>query len=185
MKFMKKLTAAALGLTLAVGFLTACTKAPAETPDVPAQLPELTEVYDAVKEAYGEDYLPSMEVDEDTLCDMLGLEKESISAFFGEMPMMSTHVDTFIGIRAAEGKGDEVEKAVNDYRETQVSNTLQYPMNLAKVQASKVVRHGDDVYFVMLGKINDNMDVSEEEGAKFAEEQVKIGTDAIDAMYAQ
>ena len=185
MKFMKKLTAAALGLTLAAGFLTACTKAPAETPDVPAQLPELTEVYDAVKEAYGEDYLPSMEVDEDTLCDMLGLEKESISAFFGEMPMMSTHVDTFIGIRAAEGKGDEVEKAVNDYRETQVSNTLQYPMNLAKVQASKVVRHGDDVYFVMLGKINDNMDVSEEEGAKFAEEQVKIGTDAIDAMYAE
>ena len=185
MKAMKKLAAVILALALTAGLLAGCTQASDGESAAPVELPGLTEVYDAVKAAYGEDYLPSMAIDEDTLCDMLGLEKDSIAEFFGELPMISTHVDTFIGIRAAEGKGDEVEEAMNSYRDAQVSNTMQYPMNQAKVQASKVVRHGDDVYFVMLGKINDNMDASEEDGAKFAEEQVKIGTDAIDAMYAE
>ena len=64
-----------------------------------------------------------------------------------------------------------------------VENSVNYPMNVAKVQAGQVVRHGDYVFYVMLGKYDDRMDVSEEDSVKFAKEQVQIGLDTIASFF--
>lgn len=50
--------------------------------------------------------------------------------------MISTFVETFIGVQAKDGKGDDVEAALNAYRDRLVGDTMQYPMNIAKIQAS-------------------------------------------------
>ena len=62
-------------------------------------------------------------------------------------------------------------------------NALQYPMNTAKVQAAQVVRHGDYVFYVLLGGYDERADVTEEESVTFAKEQVQIGLDAIASFF--
>lgn len=146
--------------------------------------PTLEEVHTAVKNAYGDNYLPNMPMDETALTEMVGVNMENVEEFIAESPMISAQVDTFIAIKAKEGKGEEVEKELNAYRDKLVNDSFQYPMNMPKVNASQVIRKGDYVFFVMLGAINDAMDVTEEEAAKFAQEQIQIGVDAIEAVFA-
>ncbi len=68
----------------------------------------LGQAHEAVKQAYGEAYLPSMPLEEAMLTDIYGLPMEDVEAFVAEGPMMSTQVDTFIGLRAKPGKGETV-----------------------------------------------------------------------------
>lgn len=142
----------------------------------------LEEAHVAVKEAYGDDYIPSMTIDENYLEDIYGLNFDWVEKHIAEGPMMSTHVDTFIGIKAKPGKAQEVEKALNAYREYLVTESLQYPMNLAKVNASTVYVVEDHVFFLMLGKINDSGEATEEEALKFAKEQVDVAVSAIEGI---
>jgi len=93
---------------------------------------------------------------------------------------MSAHVDTFIGIKAKEGKADAVEADLNAYRDNVVENSMQYPMNEEKVKASEVVRKGDYVFFVMLGQIPDETIT---DTATFAKEQMQIGLDKIEELF--
>lgn len=146
------------------------------------ELPELSEVFDAVKDAYGEDYLPSMEIDQETLQAAYGIDESLYEEFKGEAPMMSAHVDTFLAIRGKEGKGEEIEGILEEYRNSQIENSFQYPMNMPKLEASQVVRHGDDVYFVMLGAYN-NDETDEAALLTFYQDQTKIGVDMIDSYY--
>ena len=88
-----------------------------------------------------------------------GLTADLYDEFFGEMPMISTNVDTLIVIKAAEGKLEAVEGVLNAYRENLVNDTMQYPMNLGKIQASEVKTIGNYVCFVQLG--GDVMDALE------------------------
>lgn len=148
-----------------------------------ATLPTIAELHTAVKDAYGEDYLPSTAYDEKAMAEVVGVNMDNVEEFVAEVPMISNHVDTFIAIKAKEGKADDVEKELNTYRDKLVSDTMNYPSNLAKIQASKVVRNGDYVFFMMLGAIDENMDASEADAAKFAEEQIKKGTDAIENLF--
>ena len=98
--------------------------------------------------------------------------------------MISTFVETFIGAKAKEGKGDEVETALNAYRDRLVNDTMQYPMNIAKIQASQVIRHGDYVFFVMLGAPTDAaMEEGDEAALKSASENNQIAIDIIDGYF--
>lgn len=143
----------------------------------------LKDVLAKVQAAYGEDYVPSMPVEEATLTDLFGVEKAHIASFVGEMPMMSAHVDTFIAIEAAPGKGDAVATALKAYKEAQVTSGIMYPMNIAKVNAAEVVQHGDYVFFIMLGAFDEREEVSEAEQLTFAKEQTKIGVDAVNSFF--
>ncbi len=96
--------------------------------------------------------------------------------------MISAHVDTFIAIKAKEGKGEEVEKALTSYRDYLINDSLQYPMNVPKVNASSVLREGDYVFFVMLGQIKDDM-AEEEDMLKQAQESNQLAIDAIKKFF--
>lgn len=142
----------------------------------------LKDVHEAVKKAYGEDYLPSMEIPKEQLAEVYKLTTDNIEEVIAEGPMISTHVDQFIAIKAKEGKGADVEKELNAYRDTLVNDSMQYPMNQGKVKASEVFRNGDYVFFVMLGKIDEGE--NDESGAlEFAKNEVKKGVDAIKDLF--
>lgn len=167
--------------------LSACAKGgaaettPAET-STEVKSVDLADIHTAVKNAYGENYIPNMEYDEQMFKDLFGIDKELYDSYIAEGPMISTHVDTFVAVEAKKGQGEAVEKILNEYREKLVSDSLQYPMNMAKVQASGVVRHGDYVFFVMLGAIDDGSE-SEEAALKAAQAETKIGVDVIDGFF--
>lgn len=144
--------------------------------------PTLEELHTAVKNAYGDNYLPSMSLDATAMTEQVGLTMDNVEEFIAEGPMISAHVDTFIAIKAKEGKGADVETELNAYRDYLVSESLQYPGNMAKVNASRVFRHGDYVFFIMLGAMNDAAE-TDEEAATFAEEQTQIAVDAIEAVF--
>ena len=50
---------------------------------------------------------------------------------------------------------------------------MTYPANIAKVNASQVLRNGDTVCFLLAGAVNEDMDASEEDAQKFAEAEVQ------------
>lgn len=145
--------------------------------------PPLKDVYDAVVAAYGENYIPEVPMEEESLVIATGINAEDISEFIAETPMFNLSSDTFIAIKAVKGKGVDIEKSMFNYQIWVANESFQYPANLAKAKASKVLRHGDYVFFVMLGASNQAENPTEEEALNFAEEQIKIGTDAIDAMF--
>lgn len=144
----------------------------------------LSNIHEAVKDAYGEGYIPSMTFDETMMEEIFGVKKDLYEEYIAEGPMISAHVDTFAAVHAKEGKGADVEAALKAYRDKQVNDSLQYPMNIAKVQASQVIRHGDYVFFVMLGTLDAGSEDQDEETAlKLAKEANQIGIDIIDGFF--
>ena len=107
----------------------------------------------AIVEAVGEEgYIPNtMPVDPEMLEMAFGISQDMYDDYLAEMPMMSAHVDTLLIIKAKDGKVEDVEAALNTYREAKVSDTMQYPANVGKIQASRIERIGNYVCFIQLG----------------------------------
>ena len=120
---------------------------------------DMEAVKTAVVDLLGDDYWPDMAIEPDVLESMTGISSDMYEDYFGEMPMINIHVDTLIVIKAKEEQADAVEQALLDYHEASVSDTLQYPMNVGKIQAARVERIGNYVIFARLGA--DTADVSE------------------------
>lgn len=146
--------------------------------------PSLEAVHQAVKEAYGDDYLPSMAIDGETLESVYGISPELYDEFIGEVPMISAQADAFIAIRGKEGKGKEISGLLEDYKENLLENTMMYPMNLPLAEAARIVEEGDDVFLVMTGTNEAyGQAETEDEMLKIAEEQIDIGVKAIEKCY--
>lgn len=175
---MKKIIVMVLAISMLAAFAVGCTPKGEEVKNV-----DIKEIHTAVKDSLGEDYVPNMDMEEEGLENMLGVKAEDIEEFIAQTPMISVSVDTFIAIKAKEGKADAIEEGLNNYRKNLVENSLQYPMNLAKVNASKVIRHGDYVFFTMLGRFDDRMDITEEQALEFAKEETKKIEDVINKFF--
>ncbi len=112
---------------------------------------EMTALKDAVVDELGENYWPDMALDPEMLEMSFGISSEMYDDYMAEMPMISNHVDMLLIIKAKEDQADAVEEALNTYRENRVNNLSEYPMNVGKVQASRIERIGNYVLFVQLG----------------------------------
>ena len=134
----------------------------------------------AVTDALGDDYWPDSEIPEEMLNDTYGVSADLYDAYLGESPMISVNVDTLLIIHAKDGKVEDVENALNDYRDHLVNDTMQYPMNLGKIQASRIERIGDYVCFVQLGA---DTSAAEEQGDEavitYCQEQNELALEAI------
>ena len=135
------------------------TKAPLSAEEAAA---ELADVQAAVQELIGENYVANMPYEAEFLTDIYGVQENWYDAFVAAGPMMSAHVDTFIAIRPTEGNLDNVKGALENYQTMLKEDTFQYPMNLPKIQASRLEVVGDYVFFFMLGFIDDTQYDSEE-----------------------
>lgn len=194
---MKKISIIILTMALTLAFITGCSKDDTKAPsnDIPSSTEtenddstnntEITvdDILNAIKAAYGENYLPNMEFDTESLEMEFGLTSDMYEAVKAELPMISTHADRVVIVKATEGRADDVEAALITAKENKVNDTLQYPMNLPKINSTKIVRNGDFVCFLMVGAINENMDATEEEAKQFAEDEVEKGVNAFNDLF--
>lgn len=147
---------------------------------------DISEIHETVKAAYGDEYIPSMEYDAELFSEKFGITENLYESYIAEGPMISVHVDEFVAVQAKEGQGEKVEELLNAYREMLLNDSLQYPMNLTKIEASEVIRHGDYVFFVMLGTPDAEAEVQGEEAAlKSAVEKNKIAVNLINGSFTE
>lgn len=141
---------------------------------------EMAGLRGAVVEALGENYWPDMQMTADILQTVCGVSPDMYEDFMAEMPMISNNVDMLVIIKAKEDKVTAVEDALNAYRDAQINDAFQYPMNVSKVQASRVEKIGNYVLFVQLGADTmDAMDVSDEAAIVQCQEANKQAVDAV------
>lgn len=140
-------------------------------------------IYQAVKEAYGEEYLPTMLLSEDEIQVVYGIEPDWCEEFLIEVPMMSAHVDTFVAVKAKPEYLSQVSDAINAYIENLKNDTMQYPSNLNKIAASSVVTMGNYVFYVMLGILTPEQEDADEDVqiAAYAERN-QVAIDVIESM---
>lgn len=130
----------------------------------------------AVAEALGENYWPDTEVE--TL-ETLEITEDMYEEFIFKVPMISANVDTLIVIKAADGRVADVEEKLNQYRDRNINDLMQYPMNLAKIQCSQVLVMGDYAIFVQFGAA-EGSDAVDEAGTSISEDEAaKLEMDLI------
>lgn len=140
---------------------------------------EMESLKQAVVEALGADnYWPDMPMDAEMVETFYGITPDMYEDYMAESPMISANVDTLIIVKAKEDKADAVEEALNAYREANVNDTMQYPQNLGKIQASQVERIDNYVIFVQLGGFAIEEEKEEDVIAK-CQEANKLAIDTI------
>lgn len=152
---------------------------PAESTE-PAQESSLMYLRDAVAEALGEDYWPDSVMEPEYVQDLYGLKPDMYEDIFVETPMIGTNVDTLIIVQAKKDRVEDVEKALNTYREGEINNTMQYPMNIGKVQASRIETIDNYVLFIQLG--GSSVDAEEEGEEKVMELSREQNEKALEAI---
>ncbi|MDE5802994.1 MAG: DUF4358 domain-containing protein [Lachnospiraceae bacterium] len=137
----------------------------------------------AVVDVLGENYWPNMAMEEEMFSQIYGVTSDMYEEYFAETPMISTNVDTLIIVKAKEGKVSAIEDALNAYRDNLVNDTMQYPMNISKIQSSRIETFGNYVCFVQLGA--DVSDVEEEAAILQCQEENEKAIDAIRAALSK
>lgn len=155
-EIMKKQTIVILVLAMVLSLVGCASKKSSDEIDPKKMQENITQIRDAVASSY-EYYIPSMQYEAEQVKELFGVDSIWYDASIAEGPMMSTHVDTFIAIHPTKGNLQNVEKALNDYRDYLINDSLQYPMNQPKVEASLVEVIDDVVYFIMLGAIDEEI----------------------------
>ncbi len=180
--------AAAVGAgSLSLNLNTAVPSVPGflESAQVTAQAaskPSVSKLAKSVKKAYGENYLPDYKLDKTEIKDRYGVDSSWYSSAYAQVPMMSAHVDQLAIFKAKNSSSKKkILKAVKDYQKILKKDTMQYPMNLLKIQGSKVYTNGNYVCFLMLGQVTDQVEKNgtDEEIIKAYKEQNLIGVSEI------
>lgn len=143
---------------------------------------EMEALKTAVVDKLGENYWPNMPVTPDIMEGLFGITADMYEDYLAEMPMISTNVDTLVIIRPKADKAQAVEDALTAYRQAKVSDTMQYPMNVGKIQASTIEKIGDYICFIQLGA--DTMAISEKGDdavIKHCQEQNKLAIEQLQA----
>lgn len=136
---------------------------------------------DAVVEVLGESYWPNMAIPEDMLEEIYGIKADMYEDYLAECPMINVNVDTLIIVKAKEDRLEDVENALEEYREKSINESMQYPQNLGKIQASRIESFGNYVCFVQLGAdTTAASDVSEEAVIDQCLEENERAIDAIE-----
>lgn len=144
----------------------------------------LTEIVAAVKKAYGDGYLPNMTIDEDVLAEQYGIKKNMYEEVIAEGPMLSFQIDTFIAVKAKDGKAETVKAAMEKYKQYLLDESMQYPMNAAKIPATQVYNFGNYVFFSMLVSPQGEEPESEEAYLEAAKKQNQIAYDTIAKFFS-
>lgn len=155
-------------------------------PAKPEKTYSISEVHRLIQKAYGADYIANTALSKDMLSSLMGINTEEVVEFIAEQPMISANIDTFVAIKTVGGKGVSVEAALSAYKAKLTSpEAMVYPSNIPKAQAAQVVRHGDYIFFVMLGACNNDANADDAAQLKFAKAQVQKGVNVINNYFAK
>lgn len=138
---------------------------------------------DAVAKAYGENYLPDQAMDAEMIESEFGLTKDMYDEVVAEAPLIGFHPDRLVAVKAKKGKETEVKRALEDALLVMKEQQMQYPVNVAKVNAGRVLEKDGYYCFMILGQTDDTSE-NDDDAAKFAEEQINIGVKAFNDYFA-
>lgn len=138
---------------------------------------------DAIAKAYGDNYLPDQTMDSDMLESEFGLKKDMYDEIAAEAPVIGFHPDRLVIVKPAKGKEADVKRALEDTLLVMKEQQMQYPVNVAKVNAGRVLEKDGYYCFMILGDTDDTSE-NDDDAAKFAEEQVNIGIKAFNEYFA-
>ena len=128
------------------------TKTIAEAAKKKKKAPTIKKLHKAIAAQYGEDFVVNVALSKEEIKTRYGIAPSWYTDISAEVPMISANVDTLI---IAKSKNATTKKKIKDklvkYRKSLIADTMQYPMNVMKIQASKVYVKGDYVFFIMLG----------------------------------
>lgn len=150
--------------------------------------PTIKKLHNAIKDAYGENYVATMSLTNEEINQHYGLSSNWYTAAVSDMPMISAHIDTLVIVKAKNAKTKKkIKKKLQEYQEIQINDTMQYPMNLLKAQASRVYTKGNYVFFFMLGFIDNSIEETgtEEDQIAAYKEQNQIAVDTVKELFAQ
>lgn len=145
--------------------------------------PTLSQITKAVKKAYGDSYLPSQKIDKTTLAEVYGIKKNMYDDVFAEGPMLSFQIDTFIVVKAKSGKAKTVKNALEKYKKSLISQSVQYPMNAAKLPAIQIYQFDNYVFFSMLVTPPDDKAETESQILAAAKKQNQIAYNTVKKLF--
>lgn len=134
---------------------------------------------------YGDNYLPSEQLDAQTVNSLFNLEDSDYDAFYAEVPMISVHADEVYIFKAADTA--KILESLNKYRDAEINQSMQYPINLPKIAASQVHDFGNGVvgYFVLGGYIEDaDIEADETKSRDYYASETQRGIDALADYFA-
>lgn len=155
---MKKIISLALVMVMMLA-LVACGNKGSETPQTtPEPTPEainvpVKDIATKVAAAYGDDFAATMDLDETTIKEVIGIDPAWAEEIHAAGAMISANCDKLIIVKAKSENLEDVKKAMNAYRDALVADLMQYPMNQLKIQASQVDVYGNYVIYTCLGFI--------------------------------
>lgn len=138
---------------------------------------------DAIAKAYGDNYLPNQTLDADTLESEFGLKKDMYDEVVAEAPVIGFHPDRLVIVKSAKGREADVKRTLEDTLIVMKEQQMQYPINVAKVNAGRVLEKDGYYCFMILGDTDDTSE-NDDDAAKFAEEQINIGVKAFNDYFA-
>lgn len=137
----------------------------------------------AIAKAYGDKYLPDQTMDTEMLESEFGLKKDMYDEVVAEAPLIGFHPDRLVIVKPKKGKEADVKRALEDALLVMKEQQMQYPVNVAKVNAGKVLEKDGYYCFMILGETDDTSE-NDDDAAKFAEKQIDIGVKAFDNYFA-
>lgn len=170
----------------ATGIVTVNNVKVAQAAKKKVKAPSLKKIHKAIVNAYGDEFVANVALTSDEIKERYGIAPSWYTAISAEIPMISTNVDTLI---IAKAKNNNTKKKIKNkltqYRKSLIKDSQQYPMNLIKIQASKVYEKGDYVFFIMLGFIDDSVEQSGDDSKILAAYQAenKKAVKAINALF--
>ena len=128
-------------------------------------------------------YLPDQTLDADTLESEFGLKKDMYDEVVAEAPVIGFHPDRLVIVKSAKGREADVKRTLEDTLIVMKEQQMQYPINVAKVNAGRVLEKDGYYCFMILGDTDDTSE-NDDDAAKFAEEQINIGVKAFNDYFA-
>ena len=139
---------------------------------------------DALRGVYGENYRPDTRMTDEQVRTELGLDDSLYEEVYAENVSGGTHPDTFIAVKAKEGKTEEVKQKLIAYKR-HLSQSEDYKDYADHIEAAQVFAEGDYVFFLLTGNggsVNGETTQSGDSSEGLAErlgKEVQRGIDAI------
>ena len=136
-----RLFALILSGVIALSLLTACGGKKTETKDV-----DLSQLWSSMEE--GLELPMMMELDDDALDFLYGMDAADLESYVGRIPMMNVHATEFFMAKVKDGKMDDV-KAALEARQAALEQqwSMYLPDQYALVQNAQLVINGNYVLF--------------------------------------
>lgn len=122
---------------------------------------KLTDLHEAIKDTYGDFYIPSRAIDDEELELNYGISMDYVESYIAESAMMSTYADVFLSFKAVKGKADIIESELETYRGDLLEKFAENKAVYVKIETSEVFRYGDYVIYMVVGQNSDIFNADE------------------------